>query len=309
MQIEFGDPRAAMPVMALQGLRGSLPFSPGLSAVARVLPSDLGQSFVFAEAEGMEEAIGLSLTEIGPVLSVTAPPDRVVLTSIAEGAAARMVATLGAAGHDVETRGGLTLLSRGEDYDVDIDARDPRNIFGGLLGMASRFAVTEGVLAYANATPRIEELIAGQGPSLAEHPPVAAMLSGLEAAAAGAGDLADALAIIGGPGPEVMVADLVNGAQETGLLILPAANAVEAEALAASLSQTWRTGLNPFNQRPFSEMFDGPVTIMAHPGPPASVTLRRSEPRDFSEPFYRNLPADRLLQLVMSGAAIALVDP
>jgi len=304
LEIEFGDPSAALSVMALHVFRGGLLLTPDLAARARVMPGDLRLQVPFTSPEGMQASVGLHPGEIGPVLAVGAPPSRVIVMTITEGAAARMATTLGSAGHVTKTLGTHTFLSRGEDLAIDLSARDPMNPFGGILGQSSRFALTEGRVVYAPATSILAGVLEGEGPSLAEHRALAAMLAALDSAGGDAGELARAVALIDGGSPDVLVADMVDGAEETGVMVVVASDTAAAEALA----QVIRRNLEAADSH-FADRFDGPVTVTAHPGTPAAVSLRRTQPRDFAMPFYRNAPADQFLRMVYVFEVPALLAP
>ncbi len=310
LQIEYGDPGAMAPVVALQALRGEMDFPPEAAALTRSLPGDMRNSAMLTQPEGFEAATGLRLTDLGPLLAVSRPPERLTLLSIGPGAAPRMVAALQANGHGmVEDRGGAVILSRGEDFAINPLGREPANPFGGALGQSTRFLVAEGKVLHAPATPILEAVIEGAGPRLSEHPGLVALLAGLDAGAEGAGGLIHATAILGMGGRDLLIADLANGTEETGMLVIALPDTAAAEALAARLTQDWPTLTSQVTGGPYAALFEGPVTIAAHPGTPASVTLRRSQPRDFAEPIFSNPVAGRFQTMVFMGDVGGLIAP
>jgi hypothetical protein len=94
-----------------------------------------------------------------------------------------------------------------------------------------------------------------------------------------------ATVLLGGDRGDILVADLANGAEETAILVIAAADTREAEALAARLP----------------ELPGGPFDMAVHAGSPASVSLRLTQPRDFGQPIARSGPMDRLQTLLFRG--------
>jgi hypothetical protein len=311
LQVEFGHPGPMASVLSAHlAAGGDLPLSPEASRLTRALPSFMRDSGALTDPEGLAAATGLAPDDIGPMVTLSQPPARLVVMAVAPGAAERMVAALTAGGHAAEVQGPVTRLSRGADYAVDFALRDTSNPFGGALGQSARFAVAEGVIAWAPATALIEALLTRQPPTLAAHPALAAMLSGLDAAAGDAGGLVHALALVDGPGPDVLVADLARDGDETGVLVLTAPDAAAAAALADRLQRNWTDRpLLAANDRPLAAVMPGPVTITAHAGQAAAVTLRLTRPRAAADPIWRNGPADLLLRLVMQNEIAALTAP
>jgi hypothetical protein len=297
LQVEFGNPRAMEPVVALQSLRGELSLPPVAAALSRSLSGGMRNATLLTEPEAFEVTTGLRLTDLGQMLSISRPPARVDLVSIAPDAAGRVIAALTGTGHQIVLQqGNIVILARGEEGATDPTRREVANPFGGPLGQSTRFLVTGGVLVHAPAMPMIEAVAAGATPRMIEHPGLAGLLAGLDAAAAaegGAGELVHAMALLGENGRDLLVADLANGAEETGILVIGAPDTAEAQELAARLSAR----------------FDRPVTIAVHPGTPASVTLRATAPRDFSQPIFRNRTADEFRTLLLMGDLEGLIEP
>ncbi|PWK60502.1 hypothetical protein [Roseicyclus mahoneyensis] len=310
LQIEFGDPGALGAVVALQALHGAVSAPPEALALSRSLPGEMATATLLSAPDAFAAATGLVLGDLGPILTVSRSPERLTRLWIAPGAAARMVTTLVANGHDITGRqGDAVRLARGADFSIDLARREPANPFGGPLGQSTRFLVSEGLVLHAPATPILEAAISAVGPMLAEHPGLDALLNGLDAAADGAGGLVHALALLGVNGRDLLVADLAQGAEETGLLVIGVADTVTAERLAMRLSDRWHSVNSPITGQPLAALFDGPVTITAHPGAPASVTLRRSQPRDFAEQVFRNRPVESFQRLLLMGDLSALLAP
>ncbi|NKX43870.1 hypothetical protein [Roseicyclus persicicus] len=310
LQVEFGEPARMGPVLDVHLAHGGTLDLPQVGvALGRALPAEMRNYVEVLTGDGLAAATGLTPGDIGSILSVSAPPERLVMAWIAPGAAGRMVAALEATGHAVDPRGPVTVLSRGADFAVDFALRDPANPFGGSLGQSSRFAVAEGVMAWAPATPLLAPVLAGQGPSLADHPGLQALLAGVDAAAVGAGGLVYALALVDGPSPDLLVADLVTGDTETGLLALAAPDTAAAEAMATLIRRNWAGRASPAAGRPFADLMPGEITVTAHPGTPAAVTLRRTLPRGADDPLWRNAAADGVLRLVMTRDLDALLAP
>ena len=102
-----------------------------------------------------------------------------------------------------------------------------------------------------------------------------------------------ATALLGGDRSDILVADLANGAEETAILVIATADTAAAEALAARLP----------------ELPGGPFDIAVHAGTPASVSLRLTQPRDFSQPIARSGPADSLQTLLFRGDLDRVLEP
>jgi len=294
VQIEFGNPRALEPVVALQSVRGALTLPPVAAALSRSLPGGMRNATLLTDPGGFEATTGLRLTDLGQMLSIGRPPARVDLVSVAPDAAGRVVSALTGTGHEVvQQQGNIFILARGAEGAIDPAGREPANPFGGPLGQSSRFLVTGGVLVHATAMPMIEAVAAGAAPRMVEHPGLSALLSGLDAAAGGAGALVQATALLGGDRSDILVADLANGAEETAILVIATADTAAAEALAARLP----------------ELPGGPFDIAVHAGTPASVSLRLTQPRDFSQPIARSGPADSLQTLLFRGDLDRVLEP
>jgi hypothetical protein len=171
LQIEFGNPRAVEPVVALQSVRAALTLPPVAAALSRSLPGGMRTATLLSDPGGLEATTGLRLTDLGQMLSIARPPARVHLVSIAPDAAGRVVAALTGTGHEiVQQQGNIFILARGAEGAMDPARREPANPFGGPLGQSSRFLVTGGVLVHATAMPMIEAVAAGAAPRMIEHP-------------------------------------------------------------------------------------------------------------------------------------------
>ena len=87
VQIEFGNPRALEPVVALQSVRGALTLPPVAAALSRSLPGGMRNATLLTDPGGFEATTGLRLTDLGQMLSIGRPPARVDLVSVAPDAA------------------------------------------------------------------------------------------------------------------------------------------------------------------------------------------------------------------------------
>jgi hypothetical protein len=184
-------------------------------------------------------------------LEVGAPPARMGVHALFPDSEMRLRGALFSRGMDMATRNGQMVLWEGAtDHETRAAAADPENPFLREDGIALRFVVEPGRAIWASGWPQLELMQAGVGPTLAERPEVAQVLSALGEAVRREGRLvAVRMSLdLSGQGladwPEaplagVFLADVVNRREEAAILGLMFPPGTDAEAVALRLRERW----------------------------------------------------------------------
>ncbi|WP_133774725.1 hypothetical protein [Enterovirga rhinocerotis] len=160
----------------------------GESARERLVPivtSDTVQAFFWKDGADWRSKSGVAASDLSGFLVFGDAPSTVTLWRFAApGKAAALLRSLAGKGF---TRNDDGTLSNGEPFKIDPARRDPADPFLGPLGRASTFGAAGGGVVQS-ASPKIVSYLQQPEPgaSLADEPPVAAALTGLEAAAGSA---------------------------------------------------------------------------------------------------------------------------
>ncbi|MCB1367685.1 MAG: hypothetical protein KDK00_07980, partial [Rhodobacteraceae bacterium] len=220
LELEYGDPAAALPVAslgAIQGLRHH--DDPARLAASRGTQQAWAQVFLATDPAAMRAAIGLGPADFGRNLALRLGRAQMAMVVFQPEAAPALQAAIAAGGYQTDTRQGHPVWWRGdEDRATDPDARDPANPFGGNLGLASRFFIADSHLYWTSEWPMLDRVLSG-GDGLNSHPALAALGAALQAE--GQGALVYAYAILW-PSAEEGAPDLTDlltfGRSEGGLL-------------------------------------------------------------------------------------------
>jgi hypothetical protein len=323
IEIGFGDLAAAR-ALDLAALPGG-PVDPALAQFRALPPGPWPQSVLADADDPWRAATGFGPGDVLRIATLSAPPARAAVIDLAPGAGAAVAPALAARGYVQATQGGLTAWARGEDFRVDLAARDLNDPFGGDLGQSSRVQVEADRIRQAVAWPVLGFVASARDTALAGQPGVAALLDALDRTK-GAGALlgavlwtdaaglalADPLGVVTGATPPpagppdawgaALFADLSDGPRSTGVLALTVVlpDAAAAEALRARVAEAWAD--RPGTAGPFAVITGGPAEVDIHPAGAGLwvLTLAQTLPTEvFAGRFTRNRSYETLMRAAL----------
>lgn len=311
LQIEFGDVRPVLPRAMMQAFSADLVLPPHVMALSRILPGDMRQAITGGGPGGFAAVIGIDESDIQTVLSVTARQDRASVFSLSAGAGDLMAQGLLANGYAEETRDNTQVLWRGEhDNGFNLEFRNRSDMFGGNIGRSARIAIGNDIVLHSSAWSQLDGMIAPPtGPSFADDADLRSLVLALDHDGAGQGGLAYAFVYHDASGAIVMVADIVDGVNLSGLLAITTANTVVAEGLAATMAINWATANSMTFRETYAVITGATPVITVVPGEPAVVLLRIDAPSDPTDATFRNHMSQRFMTMIMADDLGTLITP
>jgi len=230
---------------------GVNPNTPNLfSAIRSASPLQMRVWQEFTDDE-VREASGMNPSDWITTFEVASGDIRLGGMEIHPDSSMRLRGNLFGNGFEMDERGGVTVMWRGDaDYEAAEARVDPANPFGGDRGLSTRFAIYDDRMLWATGWPTLDAAMAPSGASLAAMPEVEALLSGL----ARAGNLgvaasvriwlrnggtlpianADAAALEG-----LLLSDAAARENEGAALVLLFAPGTELDGLDTRLAEAW----------------------------------------------------------------------
>lgn len=133
---------------------------PLVGILSRVVVGPEALQSVFATADRMPQVVGFEwVADVNRALEYGAPPETALILAGTFDESA-VAAALEDRGFEQAERSGVTIWHRLEDAEVNLQAREIADPFGGNLGMAARIAILPGHLANSRYWAMIEDIAA-----------------------------------------------------------------------------------------------------------------------------------------------------
>jgi len=222
-------------------------------------------------------AVGFGPGDIRQMLEVAAPPLSALVLALEPKVTPAIPPALEALDHQPTARGAATVWARGEDFAIDLRARNPDDPFGGGMGRSSRVHLQGGLLRQTTAWSALDAMLQPDTPRMVENADLVAILDTLDQLApegvlaqavimpdAASLGLTDPMAVLtgraaapAGPAPAwrmAVFADVTTGPVSTGILALTVTlpDADAARALADHVARAWEERLLPQTTRSFA---------------------------------------------------------
>jgi hypothetical protein len=318
-QLEFADYDAAAVALASPP-PGTSPEMTGPYGPARRAVLGAMADYIYPDvAERMDSTVGFALTDVRAVLSVSDLPDTALILHLAPRVAKRAATVLRAAGYADTTAQGYPALVRGtEDFSIDMNARNPADLFGGLLGKSSRVAFADDHLLQATGWPMLSLLARPEPPMMVDQPDIAALLDAVDLGIPpGAGlvrafilgdqsDFMPGMVVSGNldmavpgsigvpPWTIGLLADISDGRTEAGMIALVFATRALAMDAAVRMDQSWTTGTLSSTGATLADMTGVQAEIRVLGDGPFVTLLVATAPRIQSDGWIRNTVFDVL---------------
>lgn len=259
--IHFGDRMAGQAVLARWMLQEQRLDEVEALSLARSMPRGLIDAYARSDGAAWPELVGFAGRDINQLLELTAGQDRLTLIDLVDAYA--VPDALVRNGYQGE---GLIWVRGEEDFGMNLALRNPSNPFGGSLGQHSRILLSGNRLAEAGSRARLAGL-GDDGPRLDAHPEVAGLAAALEDPVFEGFRLVRAwlmpsLAELK-PGARpgwIMAADLSDGVETLGLLMIVMTSQSWAERDAALVQSNWADVQTAAGRGTFEEAI-GPVEV------------------------------------------------
>ncbi|MEM7446188.1 MAG: hypothetical protein AAF414_22905 [Pseudomonadota bacterium] len=204
--------------------------------------------------------------------------------------------------YQARTVGDWSAWWRGEDYDIDRDARDPVSPFGGGIGQSSRVASDGESLVHAAAWAPIEEMAGPPAATLRDQPEMTAIVAALNDPRFGDAQLVQATVLpeeaqaenaaddpVMPPWRLGMLADLSTGPVDYGVMAVVFDDRATAEGLADPLLNAWQTMRSTEDNATFAELTGGEAETFVVGDSPAALVLSIERSMDGEDQEARNL--------------------
>ena len=322
-QIGFGDP-AASRAQDLRAVTGADP-NPDIAQLRGFPGGDL-TSYLRDPATAWRGAVGFGPGDVAQVLLAGAGPEGAMILRLTPGSGAAVAPALAAHGYAQATQGGVTAWARGQDFQLNLRARNPDDPFGGHLGRASRVWIDGDLIRQGAGWPVLQALAGAAASPATRQPEVAALLGALDGAGAGGALLGAVLLIeIGAlglndpmpaltgvpanppwPGLEwrsALLADFGDGATSTGVLALTVALADPgmAQTLRAHVERGWSARVGNLGRATFAQITGGPADVTIHPAGAGLWVLQLAQIGP-TESFGAGLSRNRSFNHLLTGA-------
>lgn len=309
--ISFSDVEASTaatvrsPAGLLAGLMGrNNPMAPLLRL--RTIPFSLTSAVQMGMRGGWQERVGFGPDQIAALLTAEWLGEGVNEVMIFELADAADHDSIGQAllanDYQARTVGDWSTWWRGEDYDIDRDARDPANPFGGGMGRASRVASDGESLVSAPGWPPIEEIAGPPGTTLRDLPEMAVIVAALDDPRFGDAGLVQAMVMPQAPQANNaasepvlppwrlgVLADLSTGPVDYGVAAVVYDDRATAEGLIGPLLSAWQAVRSTEHDATFAELAGGEAEAFVVGDDPAALVLAIERPMDGEEQEASNL--------------------
>lgn len=299
IHVTYHSPAAARSV----GLGfGDERLSPGVASLGMTGPAPMLQYLLVEDAGGWPPRIGFAPLNLRSVVAVEAPPERAYAMHLTPGATASAEAAFQSTGYEAVIVAGGRYFSRGgEDFELNLQDRDPLDPFGGHLGQASRVAIEGDRLVYSSSTPLLLDIMWGQGAVLTDHPEVDRLLGAVDALPLGNAQvlqavlLSDPLVFRPGPAsadltigmPEVpplgpwimgMMIEASDGTNDTAVIALSFVTEDAAAAAAMALPATMHDYVSEYRREPLRDILPAAPVVAVSPADPRVLVLRLTSP-------------------------------
>lgn len=332
VQIDFGDP-AAMRAQDLSAVAGA-ETDPAFAQL-RAFPRSEMVTYIRDPATAWRQAVGFGPSDVAQLLLAGVGNEAVTILQVMPGTAARVPPVLAARGYTETARHGLTAWARGEDFRLDLRARNPDDPFGGHLGRASRVWIEGDLIRQGAGWPVLQALAGAAGQPASAHADLAALLDAVDGAGApgallgavllvdpGGLGLNDPLPALTGTAPtppwqgvvwgSALLADFGAGARSTGVLAVTVglADPAMAETLRAHVERGWSERVGNLGRTSFAQLTGGPATVSIHPAGAGRWVLRLVQTlptESFGAGISRNRSFAHLLQGAMQRDLVFLM--
>lgn len=238
--LEYGDTRIAQPYYT------DPRYAPVAAsfAFARGAPDGIRERTMM-QIDDMEALVGFAHADVRRILQVADLPVQVLLMDMNSGVVAGIPEALMSSGYVAETRDGMPIYARGDDFNIDIRARNTADPFGGQLGMASRVALRGDRLFQTPDWAGIEAALAGQD-TLAADPRLAGVIGTLDARPADllGADLVKVDVMVGSADRSVgsdyvLIADMITPTHNVAVLAFEVADEATAQRVVETVTENW----------------------------------------------------------------------
>jgi len=332
----FGDPAAAAVVIQQAIARGLMaaaignPAEPILSEFAepigpmlRTASRDLGMAMFQAGPQGWAPLLGFGADDIDQFLTVLNPPLAALMVTLDPALIDGIGPVLIGNGYAPLDFGGVPAFLRGEnDYQLNLELRNPADPFGGNLGRSSRIALLAGgMVLQSSGLPDLQEMLDREGPKLGDDPLVQSLLAALDDSAAGTGPILRAVLF---PAPDVLrvtdtaapglrmalLADISDGRSVHATLALAYDSRAEATAAAQQIAARWSGAVSPRRLASYAEVTGQSPVITVLGDAPALVLLTLTAVASFESFSGNDMNAayDWLLSAVYTSDMVFLPE-
>jgi len=293
------------PAGLLAGLMGrSNPMAP-LQRL-RTVPYFLASAAQSGMRGGWQERVGFEPGQISALLSAEwlgEGVNQVMVLDLSDDADHNAIGqTLLANDYQAQTVGDWSAWWRGEDYEIDRDARDPVSPFGAGIGQSSRVASDGQSLVHAAAWSPIEEMAEPPGTTLRDLPEMAVIVAALDDPRFGDAGLVQAMLLPQAPQADNaatepvlppwrlgVLADLSTGPVDYGVAAVVYDDRATAEGLVDSLLNAWQAMRSTEHDATFAELAGGEAEAFVVGDGPAALVLAIERPMDGEEQEASNL--------------------
>ncbi|MEO1223597.1 MAG: hypothetical protein AAFX92_05170 [Pseudomonadota bacterium] len=255
---------------------------------------------------GWQERVGFEPGQISALLSAEwlgEGVNQVIVLDLSDDADHNAIGqTLLANDYQARTVGDWSAWWRGEDYDIDRDARDPESPFGGGIGQSSRVVSDGERLVHAAAWSPIEEMAGPPATTLRDLPEMAVIVAALDDPRFGDAGLVQAMVMPQAPQTDDaaaepvlppwrlgMLADLSTGPVDHGVAVVVYDDRATAEGLADPLLNAWQAMRSTEHDATFAELAGGEAEAFVVGDGPAALVLAIERPMDGDEQQASNL--------------------
>lgn len=323
--LEFADLEAAARALAFPPA-GTEAVMTGPSGPAMRAALGATMDYIYpGVAEQWQGTVGFALTDISAMLSISDLPDSALILQLAPQVAKVAATALRANGYaDTRVEGYPALFRGSEDFAIDMNARNPADLFGGILGKSSRVAFAGDLLIQAPGWPMLTMLARPSPPMLSDQPDIAALLEALDTGVPVGSSLVRAnilgdqsefvpgivisddldVAIPGAIGVPPwtlgLLADLSDGRSDAGAIALVYATRALAEDAAMRMAQSWTTAPLPSTGQTLAEMTGDPGQVQVLGSGPFVTLLVAAAPTAQTDGWIRNTVFDTLIRAYYS---------
>lgn len=330
MGVSYGDPGLArgLDLSAVTGASAD----PAVMSMRGVPPGVMVMGLV-PRRDRTRTAAGFGVADIARIAQLTAIPREATIIDLLPGAGAAVPPALAAMGYEHRDERGVMVWALGEEGPrgrrAERNADDPLR---GAMGGTPRVQIDGDRIRHADGSDLMVALVRGIGGSLMARADIAAMAGALDSLP-GTGGLVQAMlypdmAVLRAAPPAdlvpglpataewraMMLADLTDGPQSTGVLLLALTgpDAAGAQALADGMVRAWSgTPLDNSTHRTLADVTGGPVTAQALPGAGGLwlIMLHQTRPTLAERAGYtRNLAYSELVGTLRRGT-LPLLQP
>lgn len=285
MGVSYGDPALARG-LDLGGVPGAA--SDPAARSMRGLPIGSVAMALIPRRDRAPTAAGFGVADIARIAQITAIPREATIIDLVPGASAAVPPALAAMGYEQRDERGVMVWALGEEGPRGRRAeRNSDDPFRGVMGGTPRVQVDGDRLRQTDGSDLMVALVRGVGASLMARADIAALVGAVDSLP-GTGGLMQAMvypdmSVLGAAPPadlapglpataawqSMILADLSDGPQSTGLLVLAVTGTDQAgaQALAGLMARRWAEApVSTRSDRTLADAAGGPVTARVLPG-------------------------------------------